>query len=69
MERQPHIKHAHPLEMHEQAALLGAAAVDRKQFRGYGRVQFEEASRKPGSAGLGEASSASGRRRLIGGSD
>ena len=78
MERQPHINlHSHPLEMHEQAALLGAVGIESirgwpsrgKQFRGYGRVQFEEASRKPGSAGLDEASSASGRLRLIGGSD
>jgi hypothetical protein len=40
-----------------------------KQFRGYRRAQFEEASRKHGSAGLDEASSASGRLRLTGGSD
>ena len=63
--------------MHEQAALLGSVGIESmrcrpsrgKQFRGYRRVQFEEASRKPGSAGLDEASSASGRLRLTGGSD
>jgi hypothetical protein len=70
-------EYAHPLEMHEQAALLGSVGIESircrqstgKQFRGYRRAQFEEAWRKHGSAGPYEASSASGRLRLIGGSD
>src|SRR5262249_39250180 len=67
------MEYAHPLEMHEQAALLDKVDVHservrprgEKQCRGYKRVQFEEAQRKHGTAAPGEAEPARGRLRLI----
>jgi Protein of unknown function (DUF3631) len=70
-------EYAHPLEMHEQAALLekvgNKSARCRppagKQFRGYTRAQFEEAWTKHGSRTPDDGGSARGRLRLIGGSE
>ena len=71
------IEYAHPLEMHEQAFLLGQVGIEStrcrppagRQFRGYKRVQFEEAWAKHGSAAPDDAGPARGRQPLIGGSE
>jgi hypothetical protein len=67
------IELAHPLEMHEQAALLEKVGIEStrcrpprgKQFRGYKRAQFEEAWRKHGAPAPAEAEPGRGRLRLI----
>jgi Protein of unknown function (DUF3631) len=63
----------HPLELHEQAALLGKVGVEStrirppggKQCRGYKRAQFEEAWRKHDAAAGGEAEPRTSSPRLI----
>jgi len=63
--------HPHPLEMHEQAWLLGKVDIHPtrpsrggERFRGYDRAMFEEALRKHGSA-TDNAEAAQRRLRLI----
>jgi len=70
-------EYTHPIEMHEQAALLKKVGIESVQcwppgkrqpggsFRGYKRAQFEEAWRKYGSAASDEAEPGRGHLRLI----
>jgi Protein of unknown function (DUF3631) len=70
-------EYAHPIEMYEQASLLGKVGIvssrirppGEKQCHGYKRAQFEEALAKYSSAAPDEADPARGRLRLIGGSE